>query len=175
MKYVNPNEAHYYIKLSARLFRKATHYTLLLSTHPYYPAFRDNGKELWQDVIYLTEAVYDASGAVCKPEWVYVLVNSSMPGIVKIGLTTTSVSQRVREINKTTGIPTPWVPVFDFKCTRSDLLEAELHEYFDAYRVADNREMFYIDSMTVQNVILELGDKYRSPLWIKLVEDNEKK
>lgn len=173
-KYVKPDEAHYYIKLTGKSTRRATHYTLLPSTDPNYPGHDSDGKTMWEDVIYLAEAVYDASGAVRKPEYVYVLVNESMPGMVKIGMTTTSVMQRVHEINRATGVPTPWIPVFDYKCMRSDLLEAELHEYFDSYRVSDNREMFRVDSISVQNAIESLGGKYRSPLYIKNMETDAK-
>jgi hypothetical protein len=173
-KFVPPNDAHYYIKLSGRAVRRATHYTLILSDDPNYPGHDSSGKVMWEDVIYLAEAVYDASGAVRKPEYVYILVNGSMPGMVKIGMTTTSVTQRVHEINRATGVPTPWIPVFDYKCMRADLLEAELHDYFDSYRVADNREMFHVDSITVQNAIDDLGGKYRSPLYIKNMETDVK-
>ena len=173
-KFVSPNDAHYYIKLSGRAVRRATHYTLIPSDDPNYPGHDSNGKVMWEDIIYLAEAVYDASGAVRKPEYVYVLVNGSMPGMVKIGMTTTSVTQRVHEINRATGVPTPWIPVFDYKCMRADLLEAELHDYFDSYRVADNREMFNVDSITVQNAIDDLGGKYRSPLYIKTMETDVK-
>lgn len=173
-KYIPPNEAHYYIKLTGRSVRRATHYTLIPSTDSNYPGHDPDGKVMWEDVIYLAEAVYDASGAVRKPEYVYVLVNASMPGMVKIGMTTTSVTQRVHEINRATGVPTPWIPVFDYKCMRADLLEGELHEYFAEYRVSDNREMFNVDSISVQNAIESLGGKYRSPLYIKNMEQDVK-
>jgi hypothetical protein len=80
--------------------------------------------------------------------------------MVKIGLTTTSVMQRVKEINSATGVPTPWVAVYQFKCYGSRYLEKEVHEYLSAYRVASNREMFAITSTRAQEVIEKLGDAY---------------
>ena len=40
---------------------------------------------------------------------VYILINDAMPGLVKIGLTGTSLEQRIRELD-TTSVPLP------FKC-----------------------------------------------------------
>ena len=84
--------------------------------------------------------------------------------MVKIGMTTTTPDERAHQISSATGVPTPWIPVFSFKCYRSDLLEEEVHEYFAAYRVNDGREMFSVDSYTAQKVIEVLGQKYSSTL-----------
>jgi len=54
----------------------------------------------WEDVVYFGEAILDPTGSVRKPQWVYVLVNKGMPGVCKIGMTTTSVDQRTREITR---------------------------------------------------------------------------
>jgi hypothetical protein len=42
------------------------------------------------------------------PGIVYVLSNPKMPGLVKIGFTTLSVEDRVRELNAATGVPAPF-------------------------------------------------------------------
>ena len=39
---------------------------------------------------------------------IYVLQNTSVPGIFKIGFTERSVVERLNEINKATGVITPW-------------------------------------------------------------------
>ena len=83
-----------------------------------------------------------------------------MPGMVKIGLTTTSVTQRVKEINSATGVPTPWISVYQFKCFGSKYLEKDIHDYLKSFRVAKNREMFSITSTRAQVVIEELGANY---------------
>jgi hypothetical protein len=84
--------------------------------------------------------------------------------MVKIGMTTNTPTQRAHEISRATGVAVPWVPVFEFKCFRSDLLEAEVHEYFATHRVNKHREMFAVDSHTAQKVIEELGYKYSSAM-----------
>jgi hypothetical protein len=84
--------------------------------------------------------------------------------MVKIGMTTNTPTQRAHEISRATGVATPWVPVFEYRCYRSDLLEAEVHEYFATHRVNHRREMFEVDSHTAQKVIEELGYKYSSAM-----------
>jgi hypothetical protein len=84
--------------------------------------------------------------------------------MVKIGMTTNTPDERARQISATTGVPTPWIPVFSYKCYRSDLLEAEVHEYFRKDRVTDKREMFNIDSITAQQIIELLGERYSTIL-----------
>lgn len=152
MKYVTPEESRYYIRLSIGKAHQADAFTRIPS---------DDG---WDDVIYLAEALLDSSGAVRKPEYVYVLVNKSVPNMVKIGMTTNTPDERARQISAATGVATPWIPVFSYKCYRSDLLEAEVHEYFNEQRVSSNREMFSIDSITAQQVIETLGEKYSTVL-----------
>lgn len=124
------------------------------------------GMEDWEDVTYYGPSIVDPSGALKKPEWVYVLVNQGMPGICKIGMTTTSVSQRVNEINSATGVITPWYPVYSYTCVNSYYLEQEVHKYLEdrGHRVNPNREGFDIDSNTAIAVIESLGKKYQAIL-----------
>lgn len=151
-RYVTPDESQYYIKLSPGKMHKADAFT------------RIPGDDGWDHVCYLANSIIDSSGGVRPIEYVYVLVNKSVPGMVKIGMTTTTPDERANQISAATGVPTPWIPVFSFKCYRSDLLEEEVHEYFAAQRVNDGREMFSIDSYTAQKVIEVLGQKYSSTL-----------
>ena len=119
----------------------------------------------WEEVRYYGESLYDPSGAIRKPEWVYILVNRDIPGVCKIGMTTTSVEQRTKEINSATGVISPWYPVFKYKCVRSYYLEQDVHKYLQdrGYRVNPNREGFYIDSNTAKSIIQDLGKRYQSP------------
>jgi hypothetical protein len=156
MKRITPEEAHYYVKLDKPdpyKMRKAVAYTLTPSPDP--------GFEGWEDVTYYSEGIVDPTLSIRKPEWVYVLVNKSTPGICKIGMTTTSVSQRVKEINYATGVITPWFPVFKYKCINSKILEKAVHEHLEArgYRVNPKREGFEIPSNEAIQVIKELGEK----------------
>jgi len=153
MKHVTPDESHYYIKLKPHQTKKADAFTLL------------DEEDGWQSVVYLANAVLDPSGAVRAPEYVYVLVNKSVPNMVKIGMTTNTPDQRARQISAATGVATPWISVFGYACYRSDLLEEEIHNHLKPYRVNTHREMFAVDSHTAQKVIEEFGYKYSTALW----------
>jgi hypothetical protein len=153
MKYVTPHESQYYIKLSPKQLHKADVFT------------RIPLEDGWDEVLYLTNAVLDPSGAVRPLEYVYVLVNKSVPNMVKIGMTTNTPDERARQISAATGVPTPWICVYSFECYRSDLLEEEIHEYFFAERVNNKREMFAVDSYTAQKAIEKLGYKYSNAVW----------
>jgi hypothetical protein len=153
MKHVTPDESHYYIKLKPHQLRKADAFTLL------------DDESGWQSVVYLANAVLDPSGAVRAPEYVYVLVNKSVPNMVKIGMTTSTPDERARQISAATGVATPWISVFSYACYRSDLLEEDIHLHLHEHRVNHKREMFAVDSHTAQRVIEELGYKYSTAMW----------
>ena len=122
------------------------------------------GMEGWEDVTYYAEGMQDPSFATRRPEYVYILVNSSMPGICKIGMTTTSITQSVHEINSATGVIVPWYPVYSYKCINSYILEQEIHKYLQdrGHRINPNREGFDIDSTTAISVVESLGSKYQA-------------
>ena len=55
--------------------------------------------------------------------YIYALVSSSLPNLVKVGMTTKDPEERAREISSATGVPTPYlvgfsVPVAD--CTAAE-------------------------------------------------------
>ena len=158
LKRITTEQAAGYVKLTTGEYNtlsRATAFTLTPSVEEEYQG--------WEDITYYGPSIQDPSGAIKKPEWVYVLVNSSMPGICKIGMTTTSVTQRVKEINSATGVITPWYPVFSYKCVNSYYLEQDIHRYLEnrGHRVSPNREGFDIDSNTAISIIEELGMNYQ--------------
>lgn len=115
-----------------------------------------------EKVSYFGEAFIDPTTSALKPQWVYVLVNKSVPFTVKIGMTTTSVAQRSKEISAATGVITPWYPVFSLKVGNAYLLEQEVHQYLEdrGVRVSPRREGFEITSEEAIAVIKELSKKY---------------
>lgn len=161
---VPESQIHFYTRLKTGEYSRATHFALVPS--------KDKPVG-WEDVIYLKEPITDASGGVRPSEYVYILVNRSIPDMVKIGMTTGTVNERAREISKATGVPTPWVPVWWFRCFSSGVLEKRVHEHLFEYRVANNREMFTVDSVTAQQVIEELGKDFTNPQIAETIEKQE--
>jgi hypothetical protein len=76
--------------------------------------------------------------------YVYVLVNSSMPGLVKVGKTTRPLVERVAELSAPTGVPTPFVVAFQRPFDDIDAAERYVHDALEqrGLRVATRREFF---------------------------------
>jgi hypothetical protein len=86
-------------------------------------------------------------------EFIYVLENSSMPGLVKIGRTERSVSERVSELSSHTGVPTGFVVIKEYAVTNSVEAERIIHDRLSDYRVADNREFFKMEAEDATDII----------------------
>jgi len=153
---ITQEQAHYYRPLISnnltpeQLCEKATAFTLI----------PDPDDPRWDIVTYYQDSPFSQDGSLHPTEFVYVLVNASCPGMVKIGMTVRDVDTRAKEISGATGVPTPWVPIYSFKCFNSYKLEQELHEYLDSVRVSGNREMFYMTSIDAVKIVEQLGTKY---------------
>jgi hypothetical protein len=87
--------------------------------------------------------------------YVYVLSNPAMPGVVKIGKTTTSVQQRMRELN-TTGIPTPFELELSIHVENCHDAELRSHRALKHCRKNSGREFFKISPKNAITTILEI-------------------
>ena len=116
----------------------------------------------YEEVKYFGAAYNDPTNTSHKSHYVYVLVNSGVAGICKIGFTTTNVHQRCKEINSSTGVITPWFPVYSFAVGNGPMLEKEVHQYLEdrGFRINPAREGFAISSGEAIKIIEELGKKY---------------
>ncbi len=74
--------------------------------------------------------------------WVYVLSNQFMPGIYKIGMTTTSPATRAKELSSATGVPAPFKIEAAFHCEDPAGSESSIHEALAGFRVNESREFF---------------------------------
>ncbi len=72
---------------------------------------------------------------------VYFLENPVMPGLIKIGFTTTSLEQRLSELN-TTGVPEDFIVGASFYVCDAETCEKALHALFSQHRIRDQREFF---------------------------------
>jgi hypothetical protein len=92
------------------------------------------------------------AGAYAMKGYVYVLSNKSMPGLVKIGRTTVSPSQRMQELHST-GVPTPFELEFAVEVADCQACESAAHRVLDAHRVSHKREFFKV---TVRSTIVAI-------------------
>lgn len=92
-------------------------------------------------------------------EYIYILSNPSMSGLLKIGKTTKSPNKRMVELHST-GVPTPFV--LDFAAEVNDCTHSEkvIHQVLANYRVSKNREFFRIEIKQALELVLEVIGEY---------------
>jgi hypothetical protein len=89
--------------------------------------------------------------------WVYVLVNSSIPGMFKVGRTTRLPSERAAELSAASGVATPFVIAFEQEFADCVTAEQQIHAELDrrGQRIAPNREFFRGSSADIVRVVLD--------------------
>ncbi|RKH67390.1 GIY-YIG nuclease family protein [Corallococcus llansteffanensis] len=73
--------------------------------------------------------------------YVYILINSSMNGLIKIGRTLRDSRSRARELY-TTGVPTSFEVAFEVFSERHEELELAIHARLADFRINSSREFF---------------------------------
>lgn len=76
--------------------------------------------------------------------FIYVLINPSIPGLAKVGKTSRNPSNRVAELSSATGVPSPFLLVYQQPVSNCDAAETWVHVQLEGlgYRHASNREFF---------------------------------
>lgn len=92
---------------------------------------------------------------------IYVLTNVCMPGLVKIGCTTDSVEERIKQLSQGSGIPLPFVCHFAAKVENYEQKEKILHALFADQRINPKREFFRIDP---EKVVLAISMGRHEPV-----------
>ncbi|WP_089008222.1 GIY-YIG nuclease family protein [Micromonospora viridifaciens] len=77
--------------------------------------------------------------------YIYVLSTREQPRLLKIGYTERSVEERVREINRATGVVIPYGVRAVWVVAHARAVETELHARLAPYRVRKDREFFDLD------------------------------
>ncbi len=97
--------------------------------------------------------------------WVYVLVNSSIPGLAKVGCTTRPPADRAAELSAATGVATPFVIAFEQSFAACAEAERQIHAELDrrGLRVAPNREFFRGPASEIIRVILDVAQSSEPP------------
>jgi hypothetical protein len=98
----------------------------------------------------------------CRVEqgWIYVLVNSSIPGMAKVGRTSRPPAERVAELSGATGVATPFVLAFDQAVADCWAAERAVHDELDrrGLRVAPNREFFRGPPADIIRVVMDMAE-----------------
>lgn len=97
-------------------------------------------------------------------QWVYIMSNASMPGLLKIGMTTTSPQQRNRELGSATGVPTPFVLEYSLEVANARRVEQVIHKELSAYRVNRRREFFEMEVSHAIRALKSVARQRQMPL-----------
>jgi hypothetical protein len=91
--------------------------------------------------------------------YIYVLGNSIMPDLYKIGWTERSPEERAKELSYT-GLPEPFKVLYSKTTNLSDVVEKEIHEELDEYRYRSDREFFKADLNLIKQTIDKVLSQY---------------
>ena len=83
---------------------------------------------------------------------IYILINEAMPDYTKIGKCTTSVAQRMRELD-TTGVPLPFECFYAARVADCHAVERLLHDAFADNRIRPRREFFRISAERIASAL----------------------
>ena len=87
--------------------------------------------------------------------YVYVLINPSLNGIVKIGKTQNNPDERAKELSSATGVPTPFFVAYSSYFKDSNAAETFVHTLLANKRLAENREFFQVSVQKAIRAVLE--------------------
>lgn len=163
MEYVHPsclkNPDFEIVKLKATPegisdFKLVSHFTMV------------TGDDGWDNVFYLRYRPISSQESSLKNKnggYVYIFTNPGYPGICKIGFTTSSIKQRLNEINNA-GSLIDWEDIFKFKCKRPYDLEQAVHRHMSHLKARNGKEFFIIEIDEAIKIISSIG-KYYGPIY----------
>jgi len=154
---ITKEQAEDFIEVKEDYTNSEAHYfTLTPSTDPKFPA-----EEGWDDVTYYTKR---SKSLQFEPgtdkQYVYILTNETMPGLVKIGYTKNDPSKRAKQINAATGVAMDFNVEWAYPCYNGLDLEQEVHRYLESFRLNKNREFFKMTVEEAKSVVERLGKRY---------------
>ena len=85
---------------------------------------------------------------------VYIITNESMPDLVKIGITSNPIEQRLKELNNTS-VPLPFSCYYAAEVENAAHVEKVLHAAYDDNRINPNREFFSISPEAARAILKE--------------------
>lgn len=134
----------------------SNHYTLIVNNASTEPVDTPEHNEMQVKYKSSDDRLKVAYAASAMEHGVYVVVNDSMPGLVKIGMTLRSMSERLAELNNTS-IPVKFEVAKFFICDEPPVIERKIHEHFKNSRINDSREFFRETTDNIERFVRTLG------------------
>lgn len=104
------------------------------------------------------EVIYSAEeeGDKEKEGYVYVMVSSEKPNLVKIGMTKRKPKKRAKELSSSTGVSMPYIVAYKVKVSNPSRVESLVHKRLSDSRVNQNREFFEVETSKAIRTIEEV-------------------
>lgn len=87
--------------------------------------------------------------------YIYIIINPAVEGFVKIGKTTRTPEERVKELSSATGVPQPFILVYSAYFNDCTKAENYIHTKLREKRISSNKEFFRVSSTEAINLIVE--------------------
>jgi len=153
---ISPDQALNFISCDEDQLNTPAHYFTLT------PSPRGDG---WENVTYYTNrpSKFSIPKATVGAQYIYILSNETMPGLVKIGFTKNLPSDRAKQINAATGVALDFNVEYFYPCFNAHALEGEIHAYLEhnGFRVNKKKEFFNITVEQAIAVIERIGKPYK--------------
>jgi len=93
--------------------------------------------------------------------YVYVVINSSKPNLVKIGKTTKAPNEKVKELSSATGVATPFILIYHRQFNNCHSAEKKIHTILEdkGVRFSDSREFFEISTTDAIHIVQNIDDE----------------
>lgn len=99
--------------------------------------------------------------------YVYILISDQQEGICKIGSTERTPEERLREINRATGVILPWKLYDAFPCRAPHSVEKIVHKVLAEARIDRRKEGFAVLPETAQGIISKVIESNSEEFKIK--------
>ena len=124
----------------------------------YYSSYPD--KDGWDVVKYYTGRLRQSTEGGKGDQYVYIMVNPSMPQMLKVGYTKNDPEERAIQLSKSTGVPMPFEVIYTYSCFNGERIEKEVHKILKQKRVRGEREFFYATLEEVKQAIKNVGNMF---------------
>ena len=93
--------------------------------------------------------------------YIYILINPSMPGLAKVGKTTRDPTDRVAELSSATGVPSPFMLVYQHPVSDCDVAESLVHAELErnGFRTNSSREFFNAPIHVITAIVINIANQ----------------
>ena len=94
--------------------------------------------------------------------YIYILLNPSMPGLLKIGKTRRTSDVRAEELSGETGVPSDFIVAYEVLVSDCAAAESEVHRELADFRFKENKEFFKTSLREAVRVVNEIAARFET-------------